>query len=216
MLIAIEGIDGAGKTTLANALVDTLQSFGQAAVYTKEPTHGQWGALLRASAHSARLTLEEECDYLERDRREHVVGLIDPKLLAGAHVVLDRYYYSMAAYQGAAGADPAMILARNMAFAPRPDITFLLDLPVEVGLERIRRRGDVPNAFETNATLEDCRAIFNSLQLPEIVRIDATASIERVHEIAMGHVLRARAEWALAKDGFTPAAAERLLAFGGG
>ncbi|MGN6518776.1 MAG: dTMP kinase [Dokdonella sp.] len=214
LLIAIEGIDGAGKTTLAHSIVtELMRTPGQRAIYSKEPTHGPWGQRVRESAHTGRLSLEQEVEFLEKDRQQHVAEVIEPELRKGVHVVLDRYFYSTAAYQGAAGADVISMLERNLEFAPRPDVTILLDLPVDVGLERIRRRGDKPNSFETVDTLSRCREIFLAIQLPEVVRINASMSIDEVHNLAMGNIYRVKAEQAIAEHGFTVEAAEKIYAF---
>src|SRR5690606_41861714 len=74
LLIAIEGIDGAGKTTLAHALARILESAGATVVLGKEPTNGPWGTRLRQSAATGRLSPEQEGDYLLRERRQHGEG----------------------------------------------------------------------------------------------------------------------------------------------
>ncbi len=183
-LIAVEGIDGAGKTTLAAALAQMLGHGGAVINVTKEPTRGPWGMRLRESAASGRLTPENEADFLIRDRREHVANLIGPALARGECVILDRYYPSMVAYQGAAGLDINDLMEAN-AFAPRPDVLLLLDLSPEVGLQRIRARGDVPNAFETTATLEACRRIFLAMDVPNKHVLDASRSAEDVLQAAI-------------------------------
>ena len=113
----------------------------------------------------------------------HVAGTIRPALEQRHVVIVDRYYWSTAAYQGARGADPQQIIIDNEAFAPRPDVFLLLDVPVEQGLERIRRRGDEPNAFERKDSLETARGIFLDLaaQFPgHSLLVDASASVRDV------------------------------------
>lgn len=184
LLVAIDGIDGAGKTTLANALRQRLEAVGQGVVQGKEPTAGEWGMKLRESAAAGRLTPEQELDYLVRDRREHVEQLITPGLEAGKVVILDRYVPSTVAYQGAAGLPVEQLLAAN-EFAPDPDLLLVLDVEPEIGLERIRQRGDKPNHFETLGNLEVCRGIFLSLDMPGMTVIDASQSegdvLEKCH-----------------------------------
>jgi dTMP kinase len=102
-----------------------------------------------------------------------VAGGIGPDLRAGRVVVLDRYYLSTAAYQGALGLDPEAIMAENESFAPRPDLAFLLDLPVDTALERISGRGETRSAFEKRAYLEDVRRLFLDLRRPYIHLIEA-------------------------------------------
>jgi dTMP kinase len=172
-LVAIEGIDGSGKTTQAQMLADFCLEKRLDYSVSKEPTRGQFGQILRDSALTGRLTVEEELDLFLKDRAEHVEKLIRPALDQGKVVILDRYYYSTAAYQGARGADPVAIVKQNEEFAPKPDLLILLDVPPAIGLERIRQRGDVPNAFETEDSLEHARQIFNAIDSPALYRLDA-------------------------------------------
>ncbi|AAO29411.1 thymidylate kinase [Xylella fastidiosa Temecula1] len=188
MLVAIEGIDGAGKTTLARSLALKLRGVGLETVVSKEPTNGPWGTLLRQSAVTGRFSPEEEVDVLLRDRRQHVEDLIVPMIGRGAVVILDRYFPSMVAYQGAAGLPVDALLEAN-AFAPRPDVLLLLDVPPVIGLQRIWERGSTPNHFETTENLSRCRDIFLALELPSKRVIDATANAETVFSAALGLVM---------------------------
>jgi dTMP kinase len=180
LLVAVEGIDGAGKSTALRALAAFCEERGVAFVTSREPTNGPAGRALRESATHGRLSLEEELELFCRDRAEHVEQVIRPALAAGKIVLLDRYYLSTAAYQGARGADPAAIIARNEEFAPRPDLVLLLDVDPGSGLGRVRRRGDVPDAFEREDALREVRRIFLSLDWPQIVRIEAGQGPEAV------------------------------------
>lgn len=164
-LVVVEGIDGAGKTTLVRTLMATLAQTRLLAHSSKEPTHGQWGQRLRDSAKHGRLLPAQEMDYLLRDRQEHVTQWIQPALAQGAVVVLDRYYPSMFAYQGAAGIPIAQLQQAN-AFAPPPDVLLIVDVDPALGQARIRARGDAPNHFEQLANLQDCRRLFLELHLP--------------------------------------------------
>ncbi|MGV7205182.1 dTMP kinase [Xanthomonas axonopodis pv. cajani] len=193
LLIAIEGIDGAGKTTLARRLAATLEAAGARVVLSKEPTNGLWGTQLRQSAATGRLSAEEEAELLIRDRHEHVDTLIAPALARGDIVILDRYFPSMVAYQGAAGLPLDELLERN-AFAPRPDVLLLLDLPPPTGLARIRARGDAPNYFETQDNLERCRTIFAALELPGKHVVDASADADSVLRQAHAIIVAALAD----------------------
>lgn len=189
MLIVFEGIDGVGKTTQVAMLADRLRAAGCTVVTTKEPTAGPHGTRLRQSATSGRLTAADELTLFEADRREHVTQLVAPALARGEVVLVDRYYFSTAAYQGARGFDPDEIMARNETFAPQPDLLVLLDLPVAAALARIRERGDGDgNLFEKESTLERCAAIFARLQRPYLLRLNAGESRERLHERIVEHL----------------------------
>lgn len=181
LFIVIEGIDGTGKSTQAKRLAEWFHARGREVVLSREPTDGPWGKKLRESATSGRLSPEEELECFLNDRREHVEMTIKPALGEGKVVILDRYYFSTMAYQGARGFDPAEIRRRNEAFAPQPDLLLILDLSVESAHGRIGSRGDTANEFEQRDTLTRCREIFLSLQNEPFARvIDAEPSLNEV------------------------------------
>lgn len=179
-LVIVEGIDGAGKSTVLRRLAAHCESRGLASVTSGEPTRGPWGMKLRQSMTEGRLSLDEELALFLKDRAEHVETLIRPALAAGKVVLLDRYYLSTAAYQGARGADPEEILEKNERFAPQPDLVLLLDFDPAGGLDRVRARGDAPNTFEELDQLRTVRSIFLGLRRPFIHRVDASRSPEEV------------------------------------
>lgn len=181
IFIVIEGIDGTGKSTQSKRLAEWFRSRGREVVLSREPTDGPWGKKLRESATTGRLSAEEELECFLNDRREHVEMSIKPALAEGKVVILDRYYFSMMAYQGARGFDPAEIRRRNEVFAPQPDLLLILDLSVESAHGRIGARGDTANEFEQRDTLSRCREIFLSLrEEPFACVIDAEPSLNEV------------------------------------
>ena len=194
-LLVIEGIDGAGKSTLQRRLAEWCRERGLGVVTSREPTDGPHGRALRESARSGRLGIEEELQLFLKDRREHVENLIRPALDRGEMVILDRYYFSTAAYQGARGLDPAEIIRSNECFAPTPDLVLLLDLDPASGRARIGQRSGAPDGFEGAADLAEVRRIFLSLDQPFIRKIDAARDPERVCNDALEgleEALRAR------------------------
>lgn len=206
VLIAFEGIDGAGKTTQVSALEKWLGTTGLEVVRTKEPTNGTWGQIVRASSVTGRLPPEKELEVFIADRRDHVRSLLTPALERGAVILVDRYYFSTAAYQGARGLDPAEILRQNEAFAPRPDLLVILELPLDAALERIEVRGGGENLFEKREDLAKCDAIFRRLEGDDILRLDGTQPEETVAKLiadavralpAVGHALCSAASGAV-------------------
>ncbi len=181
-LVVVEGIDGAGKSTVLRRLAEHCAARGLGCVTSSEPTRGPWGMKLRQSMTEGRLSLDEELALFLKDRAEHVERLIRPSLVAGKVVLLDRYYLSTAAYQGARGAEPGKILEMNESFAPKPDLVLLLDFDPAGGLARIRARGDSPNTFEELEQLRAVRKIFLSLERPFVRRVDASRAPEEVFE----------------------------------
>ena len=181
LFIVIEGIDGTGKSTQAARLADWFREQGREVVLSREPTAGPWGQRVRESAATGRLSPEEELEYFLNDRRQHVEELIEPSLAAGKVVILDRYYFSTMAYQGARGFDPLEIRRKNESFAPRPDLLLILDLDVDVALERIGARGDTANEFEQRGNLERCQEIFLSLSGESFVCVvDSQGTLDEV------------------------------------
>ena len=196
--IVIEGIDGTGKSTQVRLLAAWLAAQGREVVVSREPTDGPWGRKLRDSAASGRLSPAEELACFLKDRRQHVAEVIAPALAAGKGVILDRYYFSTMAYQGARGFDPALIRRLNEEFAPVPDLLLILDLEVTAAHQRIGSRGDTANEFEQRETLERCRQIFLSLRDEPFVRvIPSSGSIDEV---------AARLQHAVQRAGLAPPA----------
>ena len=183
-LFVLEGIDGTGKSTLSRSLAPWLRASGREVITSREPTDGPHGTALRQSAKTGRLSIEDEFDLFLKDRAEHVATLIAPALDRGAIVILDRYYFSTAAYQGARGLDPLAIIEANEKFAPIPDLVVLLDLDPAAGAARISRRGDVLDDFEALDYQREVRRIFNSLDRPFIRRVDASQESEAVFQEA--------------------------------
>ncbi len=179
--IVIEGIDGTGKSTQGKRLAEWFEKNGREVVLSREPTDGPWGRKLRESAARGRLSPEDELQYFLNDRRQHVEEKILPALAAGKVVILDRYYFSTMAYQGARGFDPVEIRRLNEAFAPVPDLLLILDLDVDHALARIGHRGDTANEFEQRDALQRCRDIFLTLRGESFVRvIDSTGTLDDV------------------------------------
>jgi len=179
-LVVVEGIDGAGKSTVLRRLAEHCAARGLPWVTSGEPTRGPWGMKLRQSMVEGRLSLEEELSLFLKDRAEHVETLIRPALAAGKVVLLDRYYPSSAAYQGARGVEPEKILEENERFAPQPDLVLLLDFDPDGAIGRVRSRGDAPNSFEHIEQLRAVRQIFLGLRRDFIRRVDASRPAEEV------------------------------------
>jgi len=179
--IVFEGIDGSGKSTQAKLLADRMRRDGFSVLLTSEPSDGPVGALIKSL--TSRPKPEEEAHLFTEDRRDHLRRVIIPALNEGRVVICDRYVYSSAAYQGARGLDPAAIIAENCAFALRPHVTFLLEIPVQEGLARIRSgRGDRFSTFEVEEELKKVAMIYSNLSDPCVVRIDGLGPQDRIHE----------------------------------
>ena len=191
-LIVFEGIDGVGKSTQIKKLTSYLEEEGHEVVASFEPTNGEYGAAIRQTASTGRLSLEEEYRLFSLDRQEHVAQLIEPSLAAGKYVLLDRYYFSTLAYQGARGGDIGKMRAEQEAFAIQPDLVLLLDLTVEESLKRIGARGNSngeagADAFENEEMLTKVRNIFmqfltDTSESVLFARIKANQDVESIAE----------------------------------
>ena len=146
MFITFEGIEGSGKSTQAILVEEYLSAKGLKVDLTREPGWGKAGELIRnVLLYDREITLDpfaELCLFCT-DRVNHVKGYIKPKLDNGEIVICDRYHDSTLVYQGI-GRDNERDLVAAMVMKSClgviPDITFLPDLPVDCGLQRIGAR----------------------------------------------------------------------------
>ncbi|MBI2485931.1 MAG: dTMP kinase [Deltaproteobacteria bacterium] len=146
MFITFEGVEGSGKTTQTGLLKDFLLERGYKVTLTREPGWGAVGKLIR------RMLLEErdlELDPLAElclfcaDRVQHVRDFIKPKLEQGEIVICDRFNDSTLVYQGYGrklDLDLVKKLAKSSALGLEPQLTILLNLPVKLGLSRLKKR----------------------------------------------------------------------------
>ncbi len=191
VLIVIEGIDGAGKSTQARGLVRRLRARGFDAIVFREPTGGRWGKEIRRRAKTAgSLTPEQELDLFLKDRKDNVERHLAPSLAEGRIVVLDRYYFSSIAYQGAKGLDPARIRRLNERFAIRPDLVFILDLGPGLGLARIGSRKTRDALFEREGYLRKVRRIFRSFRGRLFVPVDARQDRLAIAKVILDRTLK--------------------------
>ncbi len=189
-LIALEGIDGTGKSTQIALLAAVLRQEGRCVVLTREPTEGVYGQQIRR-LYQARgsVSRQEELELFLADRREHVAQLIAPALALGKIVITDRYYFSTAAYQGAVGFDPETIIRQNEVFAPVPDLVILFELSPAQAVMRIERyRQDTLNHFEQEESLCQVAQVFKALDREYIKRVDGAQEIDVIHSQIVIHV----------------------------
>ncbi len=184
-LIVFEGIDGAGKSTQILCLGAWLQQAGRVCRLFKEPTDGPLGTKIRSLAKmQQRLPVEEEYGLFLEDRRWNIDHQMAPALARGEVVLLDRYYYSTAAYQGIRGLDAEKILRENEVFALKPGLALFFELSVEQALQRIQqgREGGF-DAFERKCDLERIHAAFEKIDRPEIVRVNAALPQQELEQV---------------------------------
>lgn len=175
--IAIEGLDGAGKTTQLQLLTQHLRDAGKVVCQTAEPTQGPYGKKLRSLFFDRQnLTPKQEVTLFVEDRIWHLQNTIHPALARNEIVITDRYYYSNFVYQASAEYSVETLRALNKTFI-QPDLVLLLDLPPEVSYSRIIENREGANDFESLENLTRVRDAFHALQDTEIVYIDASGTI---------------------------------------
>jgi dTMP kinase len=182
-LIVFEGIDGTGKSTQCKEMEVYLNKIGIPVSRFREPTDGIWGKKIRKILTDGRgdVTREEELSWFIEDRREDVKNNIIPSLSANKVVLLDRYYYSTAAYQGALGLDPESILRENENFAPIPDRAYIFTVPAEECLARIESSRESRSSFEKLEYLKQVQNIFDSFKRKNIKRVKSSGTIQNIH-----------------------------------
>lgn len=200
-LVVVEGIDGVGKSTVVDGLADALRSAGVDARTTREPTDTYRGTALRRSLSDPDAPASAEALLFMADHVAHVADL-DATLSDAPEtvVVSDRYATSCYAYQGAlleeplaeAGVEDPVGWIRDAIgpFHRDPDLTILLDLPVDEALDRVRDRDDADDKFERADLLETVRGRYLDLaeRFPWVEIVDAAGTPEETLEAAQGLV----------------------------
>jgi dTMP kinase len=201
---SFEGIDGSGKSTQARRLAEVLRQAGHEVVLTREPG-GSAGAeeIRRLVLEGAvdRWSAETEILLFTAARRDHLEKTIRPALARGAVVITDRFADSTRMYQGISRGDLAQVVddLHALMIGVEPDLTFLIDLPAEVGLARAQSRAGAEMRFEDMglALQTKMRNGFLALaaQHPRFVVIDATKSQDeiaaQIWAIAQAHLAQA-------------------------
>ena len=188
MFITFEGIEGSGKSTQIQLLKEFFEKKAQKTFFTKEPGSSEVGKKIRSILLNKenKISPQTEIFLIFADRVQHVQEIIKPNLNEGKIVISDRYYDSSIAYQGQReGVDKTEIYELiNMLDLPTPDITFLLDLPVDIGLKRAKNRASL-DRFESEEISfhEGVRQNYLDLQqqnLERIVKIDALQTPDEI------------------------------------
>lgn len=187
MFITFEGGDGSGKSTQIQSVRDWFESRGREVIVTREPGGTELGTEIRRLVQNGPEDVDARTEALlyAADRAYHVATVIAPALERGAVVLGDRYIDSSLAYQGAARSLGVDEIASLSAWATRglyPSLTFLLDLPPEVGA---RRRTDAPDRMERESMDFHERVRHEYLRLADaepdrIVVIDAVGTVDEV------------------------------------
>ena len=187
VFVVLEGIDGSGTTTQVDKIVNLLRSRGRKAEGTREPSTGPVGVMLREM-----LLGQHKCPdgspvsdktmalLFAADRMDHIQREIKPLLASGVDVITDRYFLSSLAYQSLEN-DRSWVrgLARDLL---EPDITILVDVPVDVAAERRAASGRPIERYDGDKTLQGVAENYRRLvaETPNAVTIDGTQSRDDV------------------------------------
>jgi len=189
LFIALEGIDGSGKSTQVQLLGERLQAAGHKTYVTFEPTNGMIGSVLRNILKGVMKADERTIAGLFlADRLDHLLnednGLVR-KMAEGYTIVTDRYYFSSYAYHGT-HMDMDWVIQCNSMCAQilRPDVTIFADVPPEVCMQRISANRQSTELYETLENLQNVRAkymeAFDKLQGEErVVIVNGDQPVER-------------------------------------
>jgi dTMP kinase len=207
MFITLEGGEGCGKSSVAAELGKRLENSGRPVTVTQEPTGSELGRRIWAFFQESEpppITPLAELLLFEAARAQHVEKVIRPALALGTIVICDRYTDSSLAYQGyGRGLAKSLVETLNHAATggARPDLTLLLDVPVEIGLERARRvnsRGKTEDAIGEESLQFHLRvhAGFQEIARADpdrVVVVDASAPLEDVIDASWAVVEKALA-----------------------
>lgn len=206
LFVVFEGGDGSGKTTQVRLLTEALTEAGHRVVTTREPGGTEIGEKLRSLVldhGNGEIDARTEALIFAASRAAHAHQLIRPALTEGAVVLCDRYIDSSAAYQGAGrglGVSPVTELSLWATENLVPDLTILLDVPLNAGRDRAGARGAADRMeSESDEFYTAIHATFGQLAAEHPERyavIDGTRTIEDVHEQVLAAVqaaLNARA-----------------------
>ncbi len=187
--LSLEGLEGVGKTTNLAFIKQRVEAAGHELVVTREPGGTELGEALRDvllhSHHS--MQAETEMLIMAASRSEHLASVILPALADGKWVLSDRYLDASLAYQGGGrgiGVQTVRHVHQLAGVTRLPDKTWLLDMPVNVGRERIQKRGKLDRIETENvAFFERCREAYLAVATAEPERIDVIDASQSIAEV---------------------------------
>jgi dTMP kinase len=195
VFIVVEGPDGVGKSTIANAIFDNLWKT-RSTVLTREPSDLTIGSRIRAILRGElpAPNPNELALLYAKDRVDHLSWRVLPELANGKVIVCDRYLLSSIAYQhGSMGLPLADVLCFNR-YAIVPDLTLVLRTSQDVCSARRKERGDAPSMFEDEETQRKVRRVYDNafdyIAVHNPVFVDASGEFDSVVETCMRHVMR--------------------------
>jgi dTMP kinase len=198
ILITFEGTEGCGKSTQAGMLAKHLREGGSAVLLVREPGGTPAGTVIRRLLLDPEVDIEPVTEALlfAADRAQQVSRVVLPALESGKTVISDRYVDSSLAYQGIARGCGLEVVTNLNAWATgglEPDLTVILDVPVEQGLARQAGRKPDRMELESREFHEKVRSAYASLTrlyAHRMVLVDGAGSPGEVHQRVLGEVQR--------------------------
>ena len=190
MLIALEALDGAGKTTQSEGIKSFFEQCYESCEIINFPNYeSDSGKLIRAYLDGAKQYSQIEVNLLYSLNRYAELKLLKTMIDKFDHVVLNRYYYSNMAYGAFDGCDRRWI-KRTDDYMPNPDIIFYLDIPAYMSLERTK--GKQFDVNESNLEyLQDVRTNYKQLaKIYNMITVDATGPPEQVTDTILAHLVK--------------------------
>ena len=185
--IVFEGIDGSGKSTQCSLLYNYILSEKIPVRHLVEPTSGEYGLQIRKMLQSKTpLPVPEQIRLFIEDRQQDYELNIKPCMDSGTIIIMDRYFYSNAAYQGSAEISPTEIIRQNTIRGfPLPDRVYYIDIEPSEAMSRITARNGSGKTelFEKKSFLEDVRKNFLSMIDNRFLKVDGNLSADKIFDI---------------------------------
>jgi dTMP kinase len=192
--IVFEGIDGSGKSTQCSLLYNFIESKNISTQLLYEPTSGKYGQMIRKFLQEKTpLPVEEQIHLFIEDRREDYNLNIRPCIENGITIVMDRYFYSNAAYQGFGKISPPEIIRQNLNEGfPIPDRGYYIDIDPQIAMKRITARSGPGKTelFEKRTFLEDVRKNFLSMSDEHFLTVDGSLAVDEIFNIIKDDYLK--------------------------
>ena len=191
VFITIEGTEGVGKSTNIAFIRQYLEKAGHTVVVTREPGGTQLGERIREwilNSRAGSLSATTETLLMYGARAHHIERVIQPALNAGKWVVCDRFVDATLAYQGAGRqADPELLqhLAKAVLADLRPELTLLLDAPLDIGFGRIRNRDKDHFEQEDRDFFERVRAAYHEIAAREPDRVEVVDAAQTPEDVQL-------------------------------
>lgn len=195
-LIVLEGMEGAGKSTLMTGLTRALEAQDRPLLCLREPGSTPLGEQLRELLQHSQLPITPRSETLLfcAARAQLFQQRVQPALQAGQWVLLDRHQLSTLAYQGVLGGQDLDAIEQLSAFATggmEPDLVLFLDLPAQLAAQRMQARSDQPDRIEQQLDLQLLHQAYQQLlpRQPHLLRLDAEQPAEQVLGAALDGIL---------------------------